>query len=361
MNVALAGLPASGKTCLFDALSEGAVDSGVHPARPDHPNRASVAVPDERLPWLAGLYGAPKQTRIHIEFVDLPGLAPGRPELAAQNTAIMDRLRQVDALVYVLRAFAGDRVPHLLGRVDPRGDRDVLFSEFALADLDVTVRRIEKLEKQIQKPTPERDVQRRELDVLARCRQALEGERPLHEAIAGEADRAMLRGFAFLTEKPVLAILNVAEDRAGDPEAVAAEYADLGRPLRALSASLEAEIGALAPQERQAFLEEMGLKRFHTPEVLRGVCEALDRITFFTCGSNEVAARSVPRGTTAVQAAAEVHTDMARGFIRAEVVAYEDLRRAGSLKQARAEGHFLVEGRDFVVREGDVVHFHFSR
>jgi len=153
----------------------------------------------------------------------------------------------------------------------------------------------------------------------------------------------------------------VAEDRAGDPEAVAAEYADLGRPLRALSASLEAEIGALAPQERPAFLEEMGLKRFHTPEVLRGVCEAMDRITFFTCGSNEVAARSVPRGTTAVQAAAEVHTDMARGFIRAEVVAYEDLRRAGSIKQARAEGHFLVEGRDFVVREGDVVHFHFSR
>jgi GTP-binding protein YchF len=361
VNVALAGLPASGKTCLFDALSEGAVDSSSHPARSDHPNRASVAVPDERLQWLAELYGAPKQTRVHMEFLDVPGLAPGRPELTAQNTAILDHLRRADALVYVLRAFASDRVPHLLGRVDPRGDRDVLFSEFALADLDVTVRRMEKLEKQIQKPTPERDAHRRELEVLARCREALENEKPLHGAIQSEADRAMLRGFAFLTEKPVLAVLNVAEDKAGNPEAVAAEYADLGLPLRALSASLEAEIGALAPQERQAFLEELGLKRFHTPEVIRGVCEALDRITFFTCGSNEVAARSVPRGTTAVQAAGEVHTDMARGFIRAEVVTYADLRRAGSIKQARADGHFLVEGRDFVVREGDVIHFHFSR
>jgi hypothetical protein len=361
VNVALVGLPASGKTCLFDALCQGAVDSAAHPARSDHPNRASVAVPDDRLAWLADLYGAPKQSPAHVEFLDLPGLAPGRAELASQNTAIQEHLRRADALVCVLRAFASDRVPHLLGRVDARGDRDVLRDEFVLADLEVAQRRIEKLEKQIQKPTPDRDAHKRELDLLMRCRDALEAQRPLRDAVTTEAERALLRGFALLTEKPVLVVLNVGEEQAGDPAQAAEAPGDFGPHVRALCASLEAEIGRLDPADRPTFLEEMGLQRFHTADVLRGVWEATDRITFFTCGDKEVAARSVPRGTTAVQAAGEVHTDMARGFIRAEVVAYDDLRRAGSIKQARADGHYLIEGRDFVVREGDVVHFHFSR
>ncbi|HUX00732.1 MAG TPA: DUF933 domain-containing protein [Phycisphaerae bacterium] len=361
MNVALVGLPASGKTCLFDALSQGAVDSAAHPARPDHPNCASVPVPDERLEWLAGLYGAAKQTPVHLEFLDLPGLAPGRAELAAQNTAILEHLRRADALTLVLRAFESERVPHLLGRVAARGDRDVLFSEFALADLDVTLRRIERLEKQILKPTPEREANKRELELLGRCRAALEAERPVHEAVRSDAERTVLRGFAFLTEKPVLLVVNISEVEAGDPARAAEALGDLGGPVQALSASIEAEIGRLDPGDRAAFLEEMGLKRFHTADVLRGVCQAADRITFFTCSDKEVAARSVPRGTTAVQAAGAVHTDMARGFIRAEVVAYDDLRRAGSVKQARADGHYLIEGRDFVVREGDVIYFHFSR
>ena len=358
MHVALAGLPLSGKTCLFTALSEGAVDSAAHPARADHPNAASVAVPDVRLDWLHEHYQTPRKVAVHIEWLDLPGLAPGRPDLASQNTAIVEHLRRADALVCVLRAFESDRVP---GRVDPQADRDALFGEFLLADLDVILRRIEKVEGQLTKPLPNRDALQHELDFLQRCRQALEAEAPLQGVPQTEAERNILRNFAALTLKPVLNVLNVGEDHADRPAEVIGSYPDLPRPVFALCASLESEIEQLAPDERGPFLAELGLDRFHAPDVPAAVHGALDRITFYTTGDKEVAARSLPRGANAVEAAADVHTDMAHGFIRAEVVGFDDLKAAGDLKHARAEGHVRLEGRDYVVQDGDVILFHFSR
>jgi len=357
LNVALAGLPLAGKTCLFTALSQGAVDSAANPARPEHPNAAMVALPDARLDWLAEHYGSKKRTHVQVEFLDLPGLAPGRPDLAAQNTAIMEHLRRADALVCVLRAFDSPRVP---GKADPRADRAALHAEFLLSDLDTTLRRIEKLEKQVTKPSADRDAARKELEFLARCRQALEAEQPLHGLAHTDAERAILRGFASLTEKPMLTVLNVGEDHAGRPAEAAAAYPDLG-PAVALCASLEAEIAQLPPADRAPFMAELGLDRLHAPDVALGVHQALDRITFFTENEKEAAARSLPRGGTAVQAAAEVHTDMASGFVRAEVVNFQDLQKAGSVKQARADGHVRMEGRDYVVRDGDVILFHFTR
>jgi hypothetical protein len=358
VKVALAGLPLSGKTCLFTALSGGVIESAADPARADRPNVATVALPDERLDWLAEHYQAPKRTAVQMEWIDLPGLAPGRAELSAQNTAIMEHLRKSDALAYVLRAFESPRVP---GRVDPKADLGTLHGDFLLSDLDVILRRIEKIEKQVTKPTPEREALKRELEFLGRCRAAIEAERPLHEVVHNDAERTVLRGFQALTEKPALTVLNVGEADAGAPEAVAARFKDLASPLVALAASLEAELGALAPQERASFMAEMGLARLHVADVLWGAHTALGRITFFTCAEKEVAARSIVRGTSAVDAAGEVHTDMARGFIRAEVVTYEDFKRAGGVKQARADGHVRLEGRDYVVRDGDVILFHFSR
>jgi len=359
VNVALAGLPLSGKTCLFTALSEGVVDSATNPARADHPNAAMIAMPDERLGWLAEHYQVRKRVAVQMEFLDLPGLAPGRPDLAAQNTAIMEHLRRADALVCVLRAFESSRVP---GKVDPRADGASLRAEFLLSDLDTTLRRIEKLQKQITKPSADRDLMKKELEFLERCREALEAERPLHEIVHTDAERAILRGFAMLTQKPLVMVLNVGEAEAGKPAEAAATYAGIGLPAVALCASLEAEIAQLPPEERAPFMAELGLDRLHAPDVIRSVHEALGRITFYTVAAEkEAAARSLPRGAAAVEAAAEVHTDLAKGFIRAEVVNFEDLRRAGSVKQARADGHFRLEGRDYVVRDGDVLLIHFSR
>jgi len=367
VNAVMTGLPLAGKTCLFDALSGGAVDSAAAPARPDHPNAAMVAVPDSRLDWLADHYRAPKRTPVQIEFLDLPGMAPGRADLASQNTAIQEYLRRADVLVAVLRGFESSRVPGPYGsglnkvRTDPKADLAVLHGEFLLSDLDITLRRMEKLEKQVAKPSPDREAIRRELEFLGRCRQALEAEQPLHGVAKSDAERNILRGFAAITEKPVLAVLNIGEDQAGDPAAAAARQAGLPQPLVALCASLEAEIARLAPDERPAFMKEMGLDRLHAADVVLGVHAALNRITFFTAREKEAAARSVVRGTTAHDAAGEVHTDMAKGFIRAEVVTFEDFKRAGGLKQARAEGLVRIEGRDYVVRDGDVILFHFSR
>ena len=358
MNVALGGLPLAGKTCLFDALSQGAVDSAASPARADHPNLAAVALPDQRLDWLYEHYRPEKRVPVRIEFLDLPGLAPGRSDLTAQNTAIMEHLRRADALVYVLRAFESDRVP---GRIDPKADRDVLDGEFLISDLDVILRRIEKIEGQIAKPLPDRDALKHELEFLSRCREALEAEKPLHGIAHTGAEHGILRNFAALTEKPVVTVLNVGERHAGQPHKGAEAYAGLGRPLIALCASLEAEIGQLPPDERAAFMDEMGLDRMHAIDLLPAVHQAQDRITFYTTGDKEVAARSIPRGATAVDAAGDVHTDMARGFIRAEVVTFDDLTSAGDVKQARADGHVRLEGRDYVVQDGDIILFHFSR
>ncbi len=274
----------------------------------------------------------------------------------------MEHLRRADALVLVLRAFENPAAPHPRGRVDPRADLDLVRGELLLADLDITLRRIERLEKQILKPTPEREANKRELELLGRCRAALEAERPVHEAIRSDAERSVLRSFAFLTEKPCFVVLNVGEDAAGDPGAAAATLLeDAGLPGVAMCASLESEISRLAPEERAAFMAEMGLKQFHGPDVVRGVHRALHRLTFFTAGEKEVAARSVPEGADAVEAAGAVHTDMAKGFIRAEVVGFEDFKRAGGLKEARTQGTLRLEGRDYIVADGDVILLHFSR
>ena len=293
-----------------------------------------------------------------MEWLDLPGLAPGQSDLVSQNTAITEYLRRADAIVLVLRAFQSTRVP---GAVDPRADLARLRSEFVISDLETTLRRIEKLEKQVTKPVADREALKKELEFLGRCREALEAEKPLHGVARTDAERAILRGFACLTEKPVLLVLNSSEDRAGKPDEVAAEFKDLGQPLVALAASLEAEIGRLPAEERAPFMAEMGLDRLHAADVIGAVYQALNRITYFTAGEKEVAARSVVRGTLAPEAAGEVHTDIAKGFIRAEIVTYEDFRRAGSLKDARAAGTVRNEGRDYVVQDGDIILFHFTR
>ncbi|MFO8014623.1 MAG: GTPase, partial [Phycisphaerae bacterium] len=249
MNVAIAGLPLSGKTCLFDALSEGAVDSAADPARPDRPNAAAVAVPDERLDWLHAHYETPKKVPVHLQWLDLPGLAPGRSDLESQNTQVLEHLHRADALVYVLRAFESETVP---GRVDPEADAATLAGEFLLADLAVVERRIEKVEAQMAKPVPNRDALAAERDFLDRCRQALEAQQPLQGVPETETERNILRNFAALTLKPTVTVLNVDEGDAGRPDAVAAAHPDLPPPVFGVCASLEAEIRGLPPQEQAA-------------------------------------------------------------------------------------------------------------
>jgi ribosome-binding ATPase len=358
VNIVLTGLPLSGKTCLFDALTGGAIDSASSPARADHPNAAMVELPDDRLDWLSEHYQTKKRTPVQMEWLDLPGLAPGQSDMKAQNTAVTEYLRRADAIVLVLRAFESSRLP---GAVDPRGDLARLKSEFVISDLETTLRRIEKLEKQVIKPVADRDALKKELEFLIRCREALEAEQPLHGVARNDVERGILKGFACLTEKPLVIVLNVSEDHAGQPDEAVAEFKDLGYPVVALCASLEAEIGRLPTEERQTFMAEMGLDRLRAADTVGAVYQALNRITYFTAGEKEVAARSIIRGSLAPGAAGEVHTDIEKGFIRAEIVTYDDFRKAGSLKDARTAGTYRNEGRDYAVQDGDIILFHFTR
>lgn len=356
MRVALIGPTQSGKSTLFAAIAE-AGGSHVDLSRPDQAHLAVVKVPDERLEWLGELYQPRKVTPSELEFLDLPGMdlsdAAGRSRAQAHWPA----MRQSDMLTFVVRGFEDPTVPPYRGRVDPEADLDELRTEMLFADLEQVTARVEKLETAVRKPTARREEQQRELELMRRLQETLEAERPVSEAVSGAAEAKLIRSFAFLSQKPTLAALNCDEDRAAEPGPD-----ELGSlPCLQLSAKIEEELALLEPDERQEFLADLGLERPARDRLIRACYERLNLVTFLTAGGkDEARAWSVPAGTDAVTAAGEIHTDIARGFIRAETVAFEDLRAAGDMKTARAEGKVRLEGKNYIVQDGDVITFRFN-
>ncbi len=360
MNVALAGPSLSGKTTLFNALSNHAVDSQAHPARADHPNVASVKVHDARVDWIAELHGSAKKTYADLELLDLPGVALGS-DADSERPRVLAQLRQADALLWCLRAFESDAVPTGPGGPDPWRDYGELRNEFLLADLEVITKRVERVEAALQKPLPgkEKEQHQHELALLKQCQKALESEQSLRPLLEKSADAALLSGFGLLTQKPSVVVLNVDENHVAEG-AAPEPPTPVDVPRFVLCAQAESEILQLPPEERTPFLEDMGLDRLRSEELVRNIYGALNRVMFFTTSTKETRAWTVPKGATALEAAGTIHTDMARGFIRAEVVAFDDLREAGTEKDARAAGKVRLEGKDYVVREGDVLFIRFS-
>ena len=357
MRVALVGPPQSGKSTLFAAIAE-AGGSHVDLSRPDREHLAVVKVPDERLEWLTVQYHPKKHTLAELEFLDLPGLdlrdEAGRERAKAHWPA----MRQSDMLAFVVRAFASPTVAAYRDRVDAAADVEELLAEMIFADLDQVTVRIDKLEAAIRKPAPaaQREEQSRELDLMKRLAAALEKGQPLMEAVHGEAQFKQFRGFAFLSRKPMLAALNRSEEEAGAP---APET--LGPlPCLGLSAKIEEEIARLAPAERAEFLSDLGLSAPARDRLIRACYQRMGLVTFFTVGPPECRAWTVPAGTDALTAAGEIHSDLARGFIRAEVVPYPDLRAAGDMKAAKAAGKVRLEGKNYIVRDGDVILIRFA-
>lgn len=362
MRIALAGLSLSGKTQLFDALSLHAVDSSAHPARADHPNVAAVKIPDDRVEWLAELHQSKKAVHASMDLVDLPGIVLGEAPGAADRPRILAHLRQADAILYCLRAFRSEVVPPPKGSVGPRRDYDDLRGEFLVSDLDTVMRRIEKIEAALHKPLPksEQEHHRHELDLLERCQQALESEESLRPLLERPEDAAMVRGFGFLTQKPAVIVLNVGEDDVGKADLYAEAVADVAAPVFRIAAELESEILRLPPEERGPFLEDLGLDELRSQRLAHDIYRALDDVIFLTSNPNETRAWLLPRNSTALEAAATVHSDLARGFIRAEVIHFNDLHEAGSEKAVRAAGKFRLEGKEYIVQDGDVLQIRFS-
>lgn len=352
MRIAIVGFPYSGKTSLFTAIT------GVPPGhlKPTEENLAAVHVPDPRLVWLEQLVRPKRRTEATMDFVDLPGSAAGDVEKAGLDRHL-PTLRQADGLLLVVRAFPSDSVPPHRGRVDPAGDLAQLHDEMLLADLTICAGRIERLEKALARGTPERDQQRHELELLRRCQQALENEQPLRSVVRPGDEEKSLRSFGFLTQKPIVVVANIGEQdigRAGpprDPHAAA---------TFAICAALEAELIQMDPADRPAFMAEYGIAALARDRIVLGCFDALGMITMLTYCPEEVRAWALPRGTTAVEAAAKIHTDLARGFIKAETIALEDLKAAGSLRDAKAAGKFRMEPKSYIVQDGDVITVKFN-
>ncbi|MDK1032532.1 MAG: DUF933 domain-containing protein [Planctomycetia bacterium] len=363
MKAGLLGLSLSGKTSVFGALTALAPEKISALAHGEQPAGRHfgfmVMLPDARLHRLAKMYEARKVTAVGMEWMDLPGLEMGQGAGGSRNATTLAALRQVDILVCVLRAFASESVPHPKGEVAPRRDLDVLRSELLLADLDSVMRRIEKLEKSVHKPTPTQEQDKMELALLMRCREAIQQEIPLREVIRRDDEQRMVRGFGFLSEKPLLCVLNVGEDDLPARGEVFEAHADLGDEVCVVSALLEWELAQLSAEDRPEFMAEMGITSLAGPRILEAVHRALGRIVFYTVSEKEVRAWSIPKPALALDAAGAVHTDMARGFIRAEVIGFDALDAAGSMKEAKQQNLVRLEGKHYEVVDGDVIFFRF--
>jgi GTP-binding protein YchF len=367
VQIAIVGLAGSGKTTVFNTLTRGHAQTGGFGALTL--NVGVVKVPDARLDRLAELFKPKKVVQADVTYVDLP--APpasseghvGTEELPAEHLA---RLRESDALLHVVRAFDDPSLPHPSGSVDAARDLEQLDLEFILADLAMVDRRLERLASSGRHGTPaEREANEREEVVLKRLKVDLEAGHPIRDSGMSEDEAKAVRGFRFLTEKPVLVLLNVGEgDLGGAPalvDRIAAAYAHQHAMVDHLSAKIEMELGELDAADAETFMEELGIAESGLERVIRLSYRLLGLISFLTAGPDEVRAWPIPTGSTAVDAAGAIHTDLARGFIRAETVSYDDLVTLGSTAEARKVGRLRSEGKTYRVADGDVMEILFSR
>ena len=367
MQIAIVGLAGAGKTTVFNTLTRGHAETGGFGGL--QLNVGVVKVPDERLDRLAAIFRPKKVVQADVTYVDLP--APpasgegriGTDELPAEHLA---RLRDADALLHVVRAFDDPAFPHPDGSVDPGRDLERLDLEFILSDLAIAERRLERLAATGRHGTPaEREANEREEIILRRLVEPLRAGAPIRDLALEPDEEKALRGFRFLTQKPVLVLLNIGEgDLPRSAELVATAAAAYGHRhslIDALSARIEMELGELDPAEAESFMDELGLHGSSLARVIALSYRLLGLVSFLTAGPDEVRAWPIPAESTAVEAAGTIHTDLARGFIRAEVIAYEDLVTLGSTAEARRHGKLRSEGKTYRVRDGDVLEVLFSR
>src|SRR5687768_8317083 len=365
MQIAIIGLARSGKTTVFNTLTRGEAETGGFGGMTV--NVGVVKVPDERLTRLTELFKPKREVPADVTYVDLPApptSADGREpaEIPADQLA---RLRTADELLHVVRAFEDPSVPHPDGSVDAWRDVERLDLEFVLSDLAMVEKRIEKIQTTGGHGTPaEREANDRELAVLEKLAPGLREGRPIRDLELDDDEQKRIRGFRFLTEKPVLILLNVGEGDISKADDLAADfrarYQHAHSEVDALSAKIEMEIGQLDEEEAAVFREEMGVTESSLERVIRLSYRLLGLISFFTAGPDETRAWTIPDGSTAVDAAAAIHTDLARGFIRAEVVPYEDLIQLGSIAEARKAGKLRSEGKSYQVKDGDTLEVLFN-
>ncbi|MDZ7721497.1 MAG: redox-regulated ATPase YchF [candidate division KSB1 bacterium] len=361
MKIGIVGLGQSGKTTLFNALTGSAAQTGFASGKAEA-NKANVQVPDERVETLTEIYQPEKKVPAVIEYIDLAGLTASEQKKGGLTDEFLGNLRTVDAVLILTRAFHNDSVPHPLNSIDPKRDFDLIQSDLLLSDLNVIENRMQRLEKQIKAKKTAED--QREYDLLQSFSEALENETPLRDLEISREQEMMIRGYQFLTLKPLIVALNIGEEEIPDSETIPEAFEELFKAEQStvvlISAQIEMEIQQLSDEEAEAFRRDIGITHSAMQRLIRLSYEFLGLISFFTVGSDEVRAWTIPLNTAAPQAAGAIHTDFERGFIRAEVVSYDEFIQRKSLQKCKTDGVLRLEGKDYIVKDGDIISFRFA-
>jgi GTP-binding protein YchF len=366
-KLVIIGLPGVGKTTVFNALTGADATTGTYGAASDEPNLATVKVPDPRLDTLTEMFHPQRTVPADVQYLDVAGIAKGIAE-KGMSGQLLGHLAQADALVHVVRAFEDPNVPHPEETVDPIRDIETLNLELLFSDLALIDKRIQRIESQLGKMRgPEQEINERELAVIKVFKDALESDTALRDVIdeVDPEDQRLIRGFGFLTAKPLLILLNISDDQIGE---TAIKLVDSAHTVVSgskvgvdiIAGKIEMEIGQLDEDDAQAFMSDLGITESGLGRIIRTSFNLLGLMPFFTVGPDECRAWTIRRGATAVEAAGEIHTDIQRGFIRAEVIGYDDMIAAKTMAEVRKAGTLRREGKTYIVQDGDIINFLFN-
>jgi len=361
MQIGIIGLPNSTKTTIFNALTHSQVATASYSSGKVETHTATVRVPDPRVNRLSAMFKPRKTTYTQIQYNDIAGLRVGIGKEGGLSGPLRNVLAQNDAFLHVVRAFEDPNVPHPSDSVDPARDLEALDFELLFSDLLIVDRSMERLASQLSKKKayPERQSDEALLSLLLRLKETLERETPIRDLALAPEEMSMIRGYQFFTGKPALVVLNVGEQGSDDPGDYVS-YSHRRSSVICLRGELEMEIAQLDDDEAALFLEEYGIEEPGLHRMIRLSYGLLGLHSFFTVGEDEVRSWTIPVGANALEAAGSIHSDLARGFIRAEVVSHDDLVAAGSLDAARKQGTLRLQGRDYVVQDGDILNIRFN-